>query len=118
MSPSSSSAPERRHSTRVQYHEPITLQKVVESKSGNVFEVQGSPVTVEALNVSEGGIRIKTNGPDSLGKILKLNIPVEKDGTLDVFTRVAWSGNGTCGLEFMAMDEQIRKWVKGFSSQK
>ncbi len=118
MSQNNAAKSERRHYARLQYQEPITVQKVVESKSGNVFEVQGETLVVKAQNVSEGGIKLGTSLPDALGKILKLNIKVREDETLDVFTKVAWSGNGCSGLEFVAMDNQIRKWVKGFTRQK
>mgnify|MGYP003575468201 CR=1 FL=1 len=112
MTPNSSQAKERRHSPRIPCQAPVTLQKVIESRSGNVFEVQGQPESAQIVNLSEEGLQLKLPSGGSLGKILKLNIPVREE-VLDVFTKVAWQGDGTCGLQFVAMGPQVRKWVKG-----
>jgi len=114
MSPSSSQSQERRHSPRVPCQAPVTLQKVVESKSGNVFEVQGQPESAQIVNLSEEGLRLRLPSQEPVGKLLKLNIPVRDEEILDVFTKVAWQADGTCGLQFVAMGPQVRKWVKGF----
>jgi hypothetical protein len=110
--------PERRQFPRVPFQGPVSLQKIIESKSGNVFEVQGGLEKAQTLDLSENGIRLKFEGTDPVGKLLKLNIPLPKDHSLDIFTKVAWQADGTCGLQFVAMGPQVRKWVKSVTQGK
>jgi len=118
MGPNSSQASERRHSPRVPCQAPVTLQKVIESRSGNVFEVQGQPESAQIENLSDEGLKLKLPFGGPVGKILKLNIPVRDKEVLDVFTKVAWQGDGTCGLQFVAMGPQVRKWVRSITQGK
>jgi len=110
--------PERRQSPRVPFKGQVSLQKIVESQSGNVFEVQGALELAQTLDLSENGMRLKVEGNDPVGKLLKLNIPLPKDHSLDIFTKVAWQANGTCGLQFVAVGPQVRKWVRSITQGK
>ena len=104
---------ERRKHTRAKFQDSVVVHKVIESKSGNVYEVQGNPLVVKALDVSEGGIRLEI-GSDPSSKILKLNFQVQKNKPMDIYSKLAWTEKGTCGLEFIVADEQIRLLIRNY----
>ena len=108
---------ERRKYARAKFNETITVHNVTESKSGNVFEVQGAPIVLKAEDVSEGGIRLQIDDPASPAKIFKLNFKLPKHGSVDVYSKVAWNGDGSCGLQFIVLDEEVRKQIRGFVSK-
>ncbi len=109
------SAPiERRKYPRAQFHESVTVHNVVESKSGNVFEVQGNPLMAKAKDVSEGGIRLEAAQGGPQGKIFKLNFQIQKGKTVDIYSKLAWTEAGMLGLQFIVADEQIRRYIRSF----
>ena len=108
---------ERRQYSRAKFNETITVHNVTESKSGNVFEVQGNPLVLKAQDVSEGGMRIQIDDPASPAKIFKLNFKLPKNGSVDVYSKVAWNGDGYCGLQFIVLDEEVRRLIKGYVSK-
>ena len=114
MNQNPTSNSERRKYPRAKFQESVVVHNVVESKSGNVFEVQGNPLVVKAKDVSEGGIRLEVGNGSTLGKIFKLNFQIQKDKMVDVYSRLAWAGNGTYGLQFIVADEDIRRSIRGF----
>jgi hypothetical protein len=114
MSSNSSNGTERRKFSRAKFQETVTVHQVTESKSGNVYEVEGTPVTVKAQDVSEGGIRIEMGKLNPASKIMKLNFQIPKNGSVDVYTRLAWASGGQCGLQFVVLDEEIRGHIKGY----
>ena len=114
MNKSANSNPERRKYPRVKFQESVVVHNVVESKSGNVFEVQGNPLVVKAQDVSEGGIRLEVGNGPAPGKIFKLNFQIQKDKSVDVYSRLAWTIGGMFGLQFIVADEQIRRYIRGF----
>jgi hypothetical protein len=109
---------ERRKHPRAKFQETVTVHKVIESSSGNVFEVQGNPIIVKAEDVSEGGIRLEIGETNSPTKILKLNFQLQKNKPVDVYTRLAWTGKGQCGLQFIVLDEEIRRMIQTYVSKK
>lgn len=111
-------SPERRKFERAKFEETVTVHMVSESKSGNVYEVQGTPVIVRAEDLSEGGIRIGLGKSQAPSKIMKLNFQVQKNKLVDVYTKLAWEGNGSCGLQFVVLDDEIRKWIRSFIGKK
>jgi hypothetical protein len=114
MSQNSNKPPERRKYTRAKFQESVTVHQVAESKSGNVFEVQGNPVTAKAQDVSEGGMRLEIGDVNSPTKIFKLNFKLPKNGSVDVYTKLAWKSEGYCGLQFIVLDDESRKLIKSF----
>lgn len=114
MSQSSNSKPERRKHPRAKFQETVVIHNVIESKSGNVFEVQGNPVVAKARDVSEGGIRLDIGNAAALNKIFKLNFQVQKDKSVDVYSKLAWASEGVLGLQFIVADEEIRRMIRGF----
>lgn len=109
---------EKRRFHRAKFQETVTVHKVVESNSGNVFEVQGNPITVKAGDVSEGGIRLEIGEAEAPTKILKINFQIQKNQTIDVYTRLAWAQNGECGLQFIVLDEEIRQIIQNYVAKK
>jgi hypothetical protein len=114
MSQANPSKSERRKYSRAKFQETVTLHNVVESKSGNVFEVQGTPIKVKAKDVSEGGIRLEVEMSPSSSKIFKLNFQVQKNKTVDVYSKLAWASEGMFGLQFIVADEEIRKIIRHY----
>jgi hypothetical protein len=114
MAKNDNSVSDRRRYPRVKFHGKVTAHPVVESKSGNVYEVQGNPLTLKAQNVSEGGIRLELGEVSSPSSILKLNFKVDKDRSVDVYSKLAWVMNGLCGFQFIVLDEEVRKAIRGF----
>lgn len=108
---------ERRKYNRAKFNEAVTVHNVTESKSGNVFEVQGAPMVLKALDVSEGGMRLEIDDPASPTKIFKLNFKLPRNGSVDVYSKIAWNGDGTCGLQFIVLDEDVRKHIRGYVSK-
>lgn len=114
MNPASNPRIERRKYPRAKFLETVVVHNVVESKSGNVFEVQGSPIVVKAQDVSEGGIRLEIGDVNPPNKIFKLNFEIQKDKSVDIYSKLAWSGNGLLGLQFIVADSEIRKLIRMF----
>lgn len=108
------SSSERRKYKRAQFQAPVTIHPVVESKSGNVFEVQEKPVTVSSKDLSEGGIRLEGQIGSSKSKIFKLNFQVQKNRVVDVYSKLAWAAEGMVGLQFIVADEEMRKMIRGY----
>lgn len=109
---------ERRKFPRAKFQDSVTINKVVESSSGNVFEVQGNPIIAKGGDVSEGGIRVEIGQANSPTKILKLNFKLQKDSSIDVYTRLVWSAEGECGLQFIVLDDEIRQQIKAYVEKK
>jgi hypothetical protein len=109
---------ERRKHLRAKFSENVTIHRVIESSSGNVFEVQGNPIIVKAGDVSEGGIRVEIDNASAPTKILKLNFQIQKNKPIDVYTRLAWTENGNCGLQFIVLDDEIRQQIQDYVDKK
>jgi c-di-GMP-binding flagellar brake protein YcgR len=103
---------ERRKHTRVKFEEHVKIHPVQESKSGNVFEVQGNPLTVKAFDLSEGGIRLELGIPRPPSHILKVNFRVHKDRTIDVYSKLVWVSDKYLGYKFIVVDEEARKIIR------
>jgi PilZ domain len=105
---------ERRKHPRAKFREKVTLYHVTESKSGNVFEVQGPPLTAKAQDLSEGGIRLEIQISPASSGIFKLNFQVGKDRSVDLYSKLAWAGNGFFGLQFLMADEEARRLINSY----
>ncbi|HUO58901.1 MAG TPA: PilZ domain-containing protein [bacterium] len=114
MSSKKSNQPERRKFPRAKFNEDVTIHKVTESKSGNVFEVEGQSINAKAKDVSEGGMKLELGKGGSAGNILKLNFQIQKNQPFDVYTKIAWEADGYCGLQFIVVDEEIRRQIKAY----
>jgi hypothetical protein len=105
---------ERRKYPRAGFDETITVYKVVESKSGNVYEIQGNPLVIKAKDVSEGGMRLQFINEDKNNKILKLSFQIPNDGKVEVCSKLVWAKDGHSGLEFIVLDEEVRRNIRNF----
>jgi|SRR5581483_1597179 len=114
MTPNHPSKNERRKHSRAKFQESVTVHNVIESKSGNVFEVAGTPVMAKAKDLSEGGIRLEVEMSPSASKIFKLNFQVQKNKVVDVYSKLAWMGEGMLGLQFIVADEEIRNIIRHY----
>ncbi|HVZ81685.1 MAG TPA: PilZ domain-containing protein [bacterium] len=114
MSAKHDSGSERRKYKRAHFDTPVTVHPVVESKSGNVFEVQDKPLTVNSVDLSEGGIRLGGQSLSSKSNIYKLNFQVQKNRMVDVYSKLAWAAEGMVGLQFIVADEEMRKMIRGY----
>ena len=114
MNQSSQPRIERRKYPRAKFQETVVVHGVVESKSGNVFEVQGNPIVVKAADVSEGGIRLEIGNVNPPNKIFKLNFEIQKDKPVDVYSKMAWVQGSMIGLQFIVADAEIRKLIRMF----
>lgn len=114
MTSNSKAGSERRKYRRAQFEGQVTVHPVIESKSGNVFEVQDKPVTVTANNISEGGIRVEGQVQPSKSQIFKLNFQIQKNKAVDVYSKLAWAAEGMVGLQFIVADEEMRKMIRSY----
>lgn len=105
---------DRRKHPRAKFEDQVQIHPVVESKSGNVFEVQGNPLIVKAFDLSEGGIRLELGIPKPPSHILKLNFRVHKDKTVDVYSKLAWVSDKYLGYKFIVEDDETRKAIRDF----
>jgi hypothetical protein len=103
---------ERRKHPRARFEDNVQIHPVIESKSGNVFEVQGNPLTLKAVDLSEGGIRLELGIPKPPSHILKLNFQVHKDKSVDVYSKLAWTSDKFLGYQFIVVDEETRKVIR------
>jgi hypothetical protein len=105
---------ERRKYKRAQFKESIVVHPVIESKSGNVYEVGGDPIEVKSMDVSEGGLRLQLLTPVPPHKMLKVNFELPKNKLIDVYTKITWVNGALCGLQFIVLDENTRQFIRGY----
>jgi len=87
---------------------------VSESKSGNVFEVQGTPLVIRSHNISEGGLCLELGDDIKPQMILKLNFQVAKKKEVDVYAKVVWADKQMSGLQFIVLDDSVRKAIRQY----
>jgi c-di-GMP-binding flagellar brake protein YcgR len=109
-----STGAERRKYKRVEFKESVVVHPVLESKSGNVYEVGESSLRVKSVDVSEGGLRLLLSEPVSAGKILKVNFQSSKSKMSDIYTKIAWANGALCGLQFIVLDEPTRQFIRDY----
>lgn len=103
---------EKRQHKRIRFSEAVEAHEVLESKSGNVFEVQGTPMIVRSRNISEGGLCIELGSKVKPQMILKLNFQVGKKKEVDVYAKVVWADENMSGVQFIVLDETARRMIK------
>ncbi len=112
--PTSKAAEERRKQPRVKFAKPVQIYPVVESQSGNIFEVQKDFLTVKAVDLSEGGIRLELGIPKPPGHILKLNFDIQKDRSVTVYGKLCWSTGKFAGCKFIALEKETLQQIQDF----
>ncbi len=79
---------ENRKKPRIGFKRPVLLEKIfIESNQFNNFQQGGV-----SLNISESGLGLTSNSALAKGEVVKLLIPVSKNGVrIPVFGEVIWS---------------------------
>lgn len=103
---------DKRQHKRIPFRESVNTHKVLESRSGNVFEVEGTPMVVRSRNISEGGLCIELGNAVKPQMILKLNFHVDNKKEVDVYAKVVWADQSLTGLQFIVLDDAARKMIR------
>jgi len=97
----------RRQSERIEAKLKVRFRKL------QVDPRRGTPRLGETLDISEGGVFVRTPFPSPIGSLLEFSIQVPgRKGSIDVIGKVIWirSGNeGGMGIEFYKIDPEERK---------
>jgi hypothetical protein len=112
--PVSENKEERRKYPRIKFVDRVEIFPVIESKSRNIFEVQNTPITVKAVDLSENGIRLELGTSKPPARILKLNFQINKDKSINVYGKMAWVSGKFLGCTFVAMDKESRQLIRDF----
>ena len=103
---------EKRRRERFEVKKPVRVFTVVPSKSGNIFEVDAKHQPGIAHNISESGLKLEVQRPFKSEAILKLNIELEKDQTIEVYAKIVWAKKTHCGVSFVLPDEWAIKAIQ------
>ena len=107
--------PDKRKHNRIKFDGDVTIHPVMQSKSGNILEVQARGITARGGDISEGGIRLELGDTNSPTDILKVNFKVQKFKSVDAYAKLAWKSGTSYGLQFIVLDDdslsQIRNYV-------
>ncbi len=103
---------DKRQHKRSSFKESVNTHLVNESISGNVFEVQGTPIKVRSRNISEGGICLELGDAAKPQMILKLSFLVGQKKEVDVYAKVVWAEKQLSGLQFIVLDDTVRKAIR------
>lgn len=103
---------DKRQHKRASFKGTINSHQVIESKSGNVFEVQGTPMMVRSRNISEGGICLELGDASKAHMILKLSFQVGKKKEVDIYAKVVWVDKDLSGLQFIVLDDSARRAIR------
>lgn len=109
---------ERRKYHRVPFSETVTIHQVLESKSGNVFEVDNGSVTLSSKDISEGGMRLDQGPVATLSKLVQVNFKIRKNQILEVYAKLVWQRSGQIGIQFVVFGDEIRRHLRGYVKDK
>lgn len=107
-------AGERRKFKRIPFGRKVEIHQVVESRSGNVYEVRGAPLAAVACNLSEGGLCVKWIGAARSQDLVKVQFEFEEGKTLDGFGRIVWNRGARSGLQFLVLNAAGRRLLRSF----
>jgi c-di-GMP-binding flagellar brake protein YcgR len=110
--------PEKRKHSRIKFDGDVQIHPVMQSKSGNILEVQDKTLVGKSDDLSEGGICLEVGDTNSATEILKLTFNVQKAKTVDAYAKLAWKSGSRCGLQFIVLDDDSRKQIKDFVDKK
>lgn len=105
---------EKRKFQRIKFDGDVTIHPVMQSKSGNILEVQAKGIPAKGNDISEGGIRLELGDTNSPTDILKINFKVQKFKTVDAYAKLAWKSGNTCGLQFIVLDEDSKNQIHSY----
>ncbi len=105
---------EKRKFNRIKFDGDVTIHPVMQSKSGNILEVQSKGIPAKGSDISEGGIRLEVGDTNSPTDILKINFKVQKFKTVDAYAKLAWKSGNTYGLQFIVLDDDSRNQIHSY----
>ena len=109
---------EKRRHNRFNFQKTVKVFPVLPSKSGNIYEVQNQSLEVKAFDISEGGLRLESEGELNPNFLIKMNFELIKDRPVEVFGRIMWSSERSHGIRFMVADHEIQHGVRALSKKK
>jgi len=109
---------EKRKFNRFEFQKTVQIFPVLPSKSGNIFEVHKKPIEAWANDISEGGLRLEAADSFEPNFLLKLNLELEEDRSVEVYGKIIWSRDSHCGVRFMMVDKQLRKGILAIATKK
>ncbi len=110
--------PEKRKHSRIKFDGDVKIHPVMQSKSGNILEVQSKEITAKSDDLSEGGICLELGDTHAATDILKLTFNIKKEKAVDVYAKLAWKSGAKCGLQFIVLDDESRKQIKDYVEKK
>jgi hypothetical protein len=63
------------------------------------------PDVCQSRDISHGGMRLETHKPLSLHTVVKLDFQMFEEKPVQVFAKVMWTTQESCGLRFITSDE-------------
>jgi len=109
---------EKRKFNRVEFQKTVQVFPVLPSRSGNIFEVQKKPIEAWVNDISEGGLRFEAADSFDPNFLLKLNLEMEEEKSVEVYGKIIWSRDSHCGVRFMLVDKELRKGIHAISKKK
>jgi len=109
---------EKRKFNRIQFQKTVQVFPVLPSRSGNIYEVQKKPIEAWVNDISEGGLRFEAADSFDPNFLLKLNLELAEENTVEVFGKIVWSRDSHCGVSFMLTDQKLRKGIRAISKKK
>jgi len=106
--------PDKRKHNRIKFDGDITIHPVMQSKSGNILEVQSKGISAKGGDLSEGGIRLEIGDTNSPTDILKINFKVQKFKSIDAYAKLAWKSGNSYGLQFIVLDDDSRTQIRNY----
>jgi len=113
-----SQQPEKRKHSRIKFDGDVKIHPVMQSKSGNILEVQNKEIAAKSDDLSEGGICLEIGDTNAATDILKLTFSIKKDKAVDAYAKLAWKSGAKCGLQFIVLDDESRKQIKDYVDKK
>lgn len=108
---------DRRKYLRIKFKNEIKVHPVTISKSENIFEANGSFLTVKSIDLSEEGIRLEPGKSMPLSQILKIEIKMNNNETIDVYVRLVWSSEKYLGYKFIFLDPKAEDSIRDFMNR-
>ena len=107
--------PERRKFKRAPFRGSIEIQTVTPSKTGNVYEIQTPRIPLSACNIGEGGLELNLPSDVKPGTLLKLTFRTGSEGQelSEAFARVIWNRDGRHGVQFLMLEEETHRRIRG-----
>jgi hypothetical protein len=103
---------EKREFKRFRFKKIIKVSTVAPSPSGNILEVHPQTFEIFSHDISEGGMRIDNLKQVAKDAILKVNVELTKNHTVETLSKVIWVDRNECGLSFMSISEEFKKSVR------